>query len=467
LEHDLDKTFSALARLGIFFKDFKRDVHLPNAFWLDWGYTPEDMKGEQWLQALHPDDRDCVRARFERHSRSDDEVSQSVYRIVTKNGDTRWILSKSVIVERARDGRPGRMVGIDYDVTEMKEAEDEVARARQEAERRAREAETLRQAGAAIAATLDRAEAVARVLEYLRTVVRFQTATVQILREDELEVVDSAGPVQETCEPGRAVRVRAIPEYERVVTTGEPHRLTCPAGSIPDLPSRTDVEHASWIGVPLITRGSVLGLMTVAAEGGDRVEDQHLAMATALGDYVALAIQNAQLYEETLRAASTDPLTGAFSRYWFVPFAQREIARALREAAPLSLLVFDLDHFKRVNDEFGHQTGDAVLKRVSASIAAILRATDPLCRLGGEEFAVLVPGADEDIACRVAERIRRRASDTTYDGCAGLAVSISVGVASLGPQCSTYDALFVSADRALYRSKRDGRNRVTVAGRRG
>ncbi|MFW6313128.1 MAG: diguanylate cyclase, partial [Spirochaetota bacterium] len=412
--NEIGELLDALSRLGVFLKDLKLDTHIPNRLWAEWGFDPEDMKGDRWLSALHPDDRSRISERFARHADGLDEISQSEYRIVKRSGETCWILSKSVIVKRDKDGAPERMVGIDYDISSMKDAQEAVVRARNDAEDRAREADMLRRAGAAIAATLDRGEAVSRVLEFLKTVVPFETATVQVLRDGALEVVDASGPVAATCCPGNRFPLDSVSTYANVIASASPVVYACPINSSPDLPLTSTTETVSWIGVPLVTRGRTLGLLTLAADACDTFNGRHLGLAEAIADYVALAIQNAELYDRTHEAATRDPLTGAFTRYWFVPFAEREVSRALRENLPIALLVFDLDHFKRINDEYGHPAGDTVLQDLVLAVAAGLRTSDPLCRTGGEEFAVLLPGSDTESAESIGQRMRESAAALTH-----------------------------------------------------
>lgn len=461
-DDELKEMLAALSRLGIFVKDFHRDSHVPNTFWLQWGYSEEDMRGDRWLEVIHPDDREQVRARFAQHESGIDEISQSEYRIVTRSGEVRWILSKSILFGEKQDGIARHMVGIDYDVTDMVEAREEIARSRAEAEERAREAEMLRRAGAAIASTLDRREAVARVLEFLAAAVPYHTATVQALDGEFLEVLDASGPVDRSCSPGAVHHVERHVNYRRVVRTREAELITCPMDEIPELPRSVDGESASWMGVPLVTRGRVLGLLTLAAERCDVFDSEHLRLTTAVADYVALAIQNARLYEETRQAAIRDPLTGAYTRYWFVPYAERQIDLARRDSSPLSLVVFDLDHFKKLNDTFGHPAGDEVLAGIVEAVSASLRSGNPVCRLGGEEFGVLLPGVPPERAVGVAERMCRAAARRTHDCCENGRVTISAGVGWLNDHCSSYEDLVAAADRAMYESKRAGRNRVTL-----
>lgn len=171
-----------------------------------------------------------------------------------------------------------------------------------------------------------------------------------------------------------------------------------------------------------------------------------------------LATQAASL--ESL--ANTDALTGAASRRKLLELGARERDRAMREARPLTVLAIDVDHFKQVNDSHGHAAGDRVLRIVVASCQSQLRNNDILGRWGGEEFAIVLPGADAASGLGVAERIRERIATAPIvaEG-ATIRVTVSIGVATLdGAQ--SFDALLADADAALYRAKRAGRNRVVV-----
>jgi diguanylate cyclase (GGDEF)-like protein len=154
-----------------------------------------------------------------------------------------------------------------------------------------------------------------------------------------------------------------------------------------------------------------------------------------------------------------DPLTGMLNRNAL----QTRIAELVQQAAilrePVALIIGDLDNFKAINDGHGHAAGDAVLKDVAYRMRKSLRAYDLAYRLGGEEFLIVLPGADGRQAAEVAETLRHAIAD---DPIAGLLVTISFGVSASDPGEFEYDAVFAEADIALYRSKQDGRNRVRV-----
>lgn len=167
--------------------------------------------------------------------------------------------------------------------------------------------------------------------------------------------------------------------------------------------------------------------------------------------------------EKKLRLlAITDPLTGIFNRRHFFNMAEREIQRSRRYGQPLSIILFDVDNFKEINDTFGHSTGDQVLKALALRCQKHLRDTDMLARFGGEEFVVLLPETDVDSACRTAERLRRLVEEmrvVTRKGVAQVTISLGVASAEKGSACSV-DKLLEGADQALYSSKNGGRNCV-------
>lgn len=175
------------------------------------------------------------------------------------------------------------------------------------------------------------------------------------------------------------------------------------------------------------------------------------------------AINDAMMQQFRLeQVANVDGLTGIHNRRWLDETFPRALDRARHDGRPLSLIIADVDHFKRHNDRYGHLSGDRVLRHVARLLAANLRPTDMLARYGGEEFAVLLPDTPVEGACLVAERIRRVVMGSPAqepDGSAAPGVTLSAGVAGMA-QGDELAALLARADRALYRAKEAGRNRV-------
>jgi len=192
---------------------------------------------------------------------------------------------------------------------------------------------------------------------------------------------------------------------------------------------------------------------------------ENVMLYERMEDLVAKRTRELELANADLeRLATIDPLTGAQNRRAFLARAAAEASRAARYGHPLSVLVTDLDHFKQINDGYGHAAGDAVLKAFVARTQAMLRPADVVGRMGGEEFAVLLPETSVEAAAEVAERIRAAlAAEPVVVEDGAVPFTASIGVAAVGRDGATPEAALNRADRRLYQAKRDGRNRV-VAG---
>jgi len=172
-------------------------------------------------------------------------------------------------------------------------------------------------------------------------------------------------------------------------------------------------------------------------------------------------INRARAHRQLLHLATTDSLTSLANRTRFLDVFERERNHALRNETDLTLLLLDIDHFKRVNDTFGHDVGDEVLKHISAVISGRLRKTDLPCRLGGEEFGVLLPGACLRKSLRIAEDIRKNIAENPYVGkgkC--ISLNVSIGIAEHGVDGENLETLYATADGYLYAAKTAGRDRV-------
>ena len=168
--------------------------------------------------------------------------------------------------------------------------------------------------------------------------------------------------------------------------------------------------------------------------------------------------------EEKLRQqATTDPPTEIFNRRYFFEVAQQELERSQRYKRPLSIIIFDIDHFKKINDTYGHNAGDEVLRKLTEGCAESLRENDIFARYGGEEFVILLPETDSDRAEQMAERMRKSCAETPLDvGVATVNQTVSFGVANLNGEKIDLDELLLRADKALYQAKEAGRNRVCL-----
>jgi diguanylate cyclase (GGDEF)-like protein len=218
--------------------------------------------------------------------------------------------------------------------------------------------------------------------------------------------------------------------------------------------------------VPLLAEGRPIGALILehagdVTRGGSarRVQRRVVAGLERSATYGSLALRNAWLLEEIQRLAATDGLTKIANRRTFENTLEREVARATRSGEQLSLVMLDIDHFKRLNDEQGHQAGDEVLRNVAFALTCECRDFDTPARYGGEEFAVVLPGCSPEEALVIAERLRRSVAAAPSE----VAITASAGVATFPAHAGDADGLVRAADEALYESKRQGRNRSTAS----
>jgi len=334
------------------------------------------------------------------------------------------------------------------------------ARLFEAAQRAARENQTLREAAAAVTSALELEQVLDHILTQLERVIPYHSAAI-FLREGE-QVIIVAG--------------RGFPDPNRVIGAAFPiddpllqeamHRRS--PLILPD--ARADPRYQgwcgttytrSWLGVPLIVRDELIGFLTLDHTETGIYGESECSLASAFANQAAIAIDNARLFRQVHQLAITDSLTGIYNRRHFFEIATKEFERARRYGRSLTLIMWDIDHFKIVNDTYGHLVGDQVLKVVSERSRKHLREIDLLARYGGEEFVALLPEANLDSGREVGERLRGAIGDypiLIWDH--EVHITISVGVASLEAGCPSLEILLDRADQALYQAKNAGRNRV-------
>jgi diguanylate cyclase (GGDEF)-like protein len=213
---------------------------------------------------------------------------------------------------------------------------------------------------------------------------------------------------------------------------------------------------------PMVAAGAAVGVLGIH-DAATITGDQRKALGAATG-LIAIAVRNVQLLLETREHRLRDSLTNCFTRGHGLEMLDGELRRARRSHQPLSILMFDIDHFKTINDELGHLRGDDVLRAVGVQLTRVLRSTDVRCRYGGDEFLIILPDTPLIGAQQVAESVRREiATLAIVAGDKTIPVRVSVGVAAAGPGDLGVTALIERADDALYQAKRAGRDRCGVA----
>lgn len=229
-----------------------------------------------------------------------------------------------------------------------------------------------------------------------------------------------------------------------------------------------DREVYAYVCFPILAHGETIGLLHLARDPAAAAEDfaHERRLAQLCAEQISLAIANVRLRDQLRDQSIRDPLTGLYNRRHFTEVLRSRIAAAQRSGGSLALVSLDVDHFKKFNDNHGHDAGDMVLRAVAASLERIADGDELPCRLGGEEFVLLLPGADAAAAAKRAETLRRAVERIAvrYGEKTLPHVTISLGVAAFPEHGDHPQALMKSADDMLYEAKARGRNQVCVAG---
>jgi diguanylate cyclase (GGDEF)-like protein/PAS domain S-box-containing protein len=383
------------------------------------GYTFEEIQHttQQWTDFIHPEDRqkawqsinDVVEGRSLAH--------KIEYRMLHKDGSIRWILDQAKVMKRDASGKPTRMSGTHTEITDRKQIEEMISES------------SLR---------------FNRILDNLFAYVA---------------LLDINGVVQEV---NKAPLDRA--SYRREDVIGQ------------------YFYDAPWWNYDVQVREQLITAINAAKEGTSSRYDVIVKMGNDLVpiDFLIAPVRDAsgkivgllptavditdrkQLEVELQRQANLDYLTGLPNRRSFMDRGKLELSRAQRYNNSLSILMMDIDHFKHINDEYGHQAGDLVLKSLAMTFQEVLRNVDIIGRLGGEEFAAVLPETGIVVATEVAERLREVISTSEVNLPEGnsLHFTVSIGIAGLIDKNSSIDMLLNEADKALYRAKAAGRNRI-------
>jgi len=327
-------------------------------------------------------------------------------------------------------------------------------------ERQNRElAENLRRLVERLTSTLDMSEVLNRFLDSLAAVTPYRRATVRLVRNGVLTPAisrDAEGrpaPSRPELDGFYEALMARIAEARSSVTIDDPQ-----GEKGGEAYEGTGVS--ALLAAPLFAQGEVAGFAALEREGGG-FDEQEQQLAFTFAGQASIAIENARLFGKVQEMAITDELSGLNNRRHFFTLANAEFQRAVRYGHALAAIMIDVDRFKAINDDYGHGTGDTVLRNVAQRILHACRDSDLLGRYGGEEFVVLLPDAGQRRALDAAERLRAEVANTPVEtDCGPLSITVSLGAATLVSSVDNLDALLKQADQALYAAKAAGRNRV-------
>lgn len=351
-------------------------------------------------------------------------------------------------------------------VVSLRQSIEEQQRVYEKERQRTQQMAILYETVSAITSDLALEAVLERLASYTAFLVRAELSAIMILHPN-------TGAIQyfKTNVPQDAFPVKQIPEGKGLLGTvlrkGDTLRLDNASGDrrFEGLPEGHP-SIGNLLGVPLLFKNKVIGGLFVAnkqVDGSFTKEDENLLMMLAFQS--ATAVENARLYAKTVEMATTDSLTGLANRRLFIEHLTNEIERSSRYEHTFCLFMVDIDHFKVINDVYGHPAGDAVLQSLVRIFKGHVRVVDIVSRYGGEEFAVILPETDASSAKSVGERLRKAVANTSFllpNGGEAVRLTVSIGIAAF-PACGhSVKQLIERADKALYTAKEMGRNRVCL-----
>jgi diguanylate cyclase (GGDEF)-like protein len=345
-------------------------------------------------------------------------------------------------------------VAVLYDITRIKKAETEAIEARSVAE-------TLREAGLILSSKLDFQQISGVILDLLQRVVPYDVGAFMTVEGSELKLAAIKQPMETMNLIGESYPVAGSRLCNMAIQRKRP--LISPVAGPEDilLPLLPNWQVHSFLGAPVVFQERVTGLIALYNSGSQAFAEGDAQVAELFAGQVAIALDNSRHIEAMEKLAVTDELTGLYNRRAFDDMGDKEVERARRYQRPLSLILFDIDHFKDVNDSYGHPVGDHVLQVLTKLVTRTTRSTDIVSRYGGEEFIVLMPEAGRDEGLAMAERLRQEISRMTIVTAGDtLSLTVSSGVAELRADDENLDGLIARADRAMYQAKAAGRDTV-------
>ncbi|MFP4511307.1 MAG: diguanylate cyclase [Spirochaetaceae bacterium] len=445
---------AAVDGLGLFYADIGRNTGHTSQVLREYGFSDEELRNGGYQARIHPDDVTAYLESWRRVNEGWEDELFCEYRVLAGDGAWRWIETHAVVLDRAPDNSWNIIVGVDRAIDARRRSYEALERRYRDARRKLYVVEKLSNNDLVLRSDRDLSDSLCDAAKQLSDILAFDRIALFVTR-------------------GNGTAKNGI-KWHRVWSShpkapSNDELLAAPFHTVqhehhPMIVDRTAGEgpYASLIVIPIRIDGVLIAVMSVecAAENAYRSED--IYPVEAFSRIVGILLGNQRFIERKVSYLKKDTLTGFFTRAALENDAPRLWSEYSSLYAANAVAMIDIDHFKRINDTYGHQAGDAIIRRVADAILRSLRRDDLIIRYGGEEFLVILPNADRVAAEQIMNRLRAECESLHFfEGSETVTVSIGVAPATRESQRTLEDNIAL-ADSALYEAKRSGRNRVTV-----
>ncbi|MGH2414504.1 MAG: diguanylate cyclase, partial [Microcystaceae cyanobacterium] len=438
----------------------QRHVYVNREIAVILGYAPEEIQSmgtDLVCSLIHPSDLKKFSDYLQKfETAQEDDIFEIEYRVRDGGGQWRWLSSRDTLFSRTLDGKPKQILGTATDITERKQVEEALQQTNQKLTSKVRELEQRHQEMTLLSdmidflqACLTVEEAYTALIEFLQPLFPNSNGGIWMLNSANnlVEAVASWGTSihSETCFPFGdcwALR-RGRLHHVKQTTPG----LFCQHTHDNPSPSES-------LCVPMIAQGETLGLFYLDTSEPEQLTAVKQQLARTVAEQIALALANLKLRETLQNQSLHDALTGLFNRRYLDEFLKREIHRAARGEKPLGIIMLDVDHFRHFNNTFGHEAGDEVLKELARFLQSSIRASDMVCRFGGEELLLILPKASLEDTRKRAEQIRQgiKQLNVKKKNRPLGNITVSLGVACFPIHGQTGREVLRSADLALLKA---------------
>ncbi len=445
---------AAVDSLGLFYADIGRNTGHTSSVLREYGFTDDELRRGGYQARIHPDDLTAYLESWRRVNEGLEDELFCEYRVRDGNGAWCWVETHAVVTDRAPDKSINIIVGVDRAIDARRRSYEALEQRYRDARRRLDVAEKLTSNDAVLRSDRDLSDSLSEAAGQLSGILTFDRIALFITRSGRADGtpikwhrVWSSPPKTPSNDEFLTASFRTVQHEHHPMIIDKP------------LPGRA---YSSLIVVPVRIDGMLIAVMSIERADENKYRSEELYPVEAFARIVGILLGNQRFIERKVSYLKKDTLTGFFTRAALENDAPRLWSEYSSLYAANAVAMIDIDHFKRINDTYGHQTGDAIIRRVADVILRSLRRDDTIIRYGGEEFLVILPNADRAAAELIMNRLRAECEALDLCECTET-ITVSVGVAPATRHSQlTLEEEVALADSALYEAKRSGRNRVIV-----